>query len=92
MPSIPTRKYSAATLFKGLRAFTRSGPLARFRRNERGQGFLEYILVLMVVLGTIFVLARPVISRLQGKIEKGLKGGIFKADPSGGNFYYFPLK
>jgi hypothetical protein len=83
MPSIPTRKYSAGILFKRLRALA---------RDQRGQGFLEYILVLLVVLGTIFVLARPVIARLQGKFEKGIKGGIFKADPSGGNFYYFPLK
>ena len=26
------------------------------------------------------------------EFEKGLKGGIFKNDPSGANFYYFPLK
>jgi hypothetical protein len=61
-------------------------------RNQRGQGILEYLLVLFVVLGTIFVLARPVIAKLQGKFEKALKGGIFKNEQSGSNFYYFPLK
>lgn len=59
--------------------------------GERGQGFLEYILVLIVVLGGILVLARPVIAHLQKTFEKGLKGGIFKDDPTGSNFYYFPL-
>ncbi|MGZ6475427.1 MAG: hypothetical protein ACXWSF_10440 [Bdellovibrionota bacterium] len=46
----------------------------------------------MIVLGVIFVMARPVIARLQSKFEKGIKGGIFKEDPTGGSFYYFPLK
>lgn len=85
MRNIPTRKSSGSTLSKGGRFRVRLG-------DQRGQGMLEYMLVLMVVLGTIFVLARPVIARLQSKFEKGMKGGIFTADPSGSNFYYFPLK
>lgn|GEM_PF-4836074 len=52
---------------------------------------MEYMLVLMVILGTVFVAARPVIGRLQKKFEKGLKGGIFKEDATGGQFYYFPI-
>lgn len=92
MRIIPTRKYSSGIPSKK-RAI---GPLSRFGfsfpRDERGQGFLEYLLVLLVVLGMIFVLARPVIASIQKKFEKGLKSGIFLEDPSGNNFYYFPLK
>ncbi len=61
-------------------------------RSERGQGMLEYVLVLIVVLGVVLVAARPVIAKLKGSVEKGLKGGIFKEDASGSNFYYFPVK
>lgn len=78
MRIIPTRKFSKSILF-------------RILRNQRGQGILEYMLVLMVILGTVFVAARPVIARLQKKFEKGLQGGIFKEDPTGGQFYYFPI-
>lgn len=106
MRSIRTRKFSGATRFRRVRqrcSLPERLPLrssfARLRRaplpllsNQKGQGFLEYVLVLMVVLGTIFVLARPVIARLQDNLQKGLKGGIFKEDPTGSNFYYFPVK
>lgn len=61
-------------------------------RSERGQGMLEYVLVLIVVLGMVFMAARPVIAKLQKSMEKGMKGGIFKEDASGSNFYYFPVK
>jgi hypothetical protein len=75
MRIIPTKKFLKGTPFS----------------NERGQGMLEYMLVLMVILGTVFVAARPVIARIQKKFEKGLQGGIFKEDASGGQFYYFPI-
>ena len=78
-----TRKFSGGTLFRGV---------LRRVADQRGQGFLEYILVLMVVLGVVFVLARPVIQRLQTKFKTGLSGGVFKQDPTGSNFYYFPVK
>ncbi|MGE3260233.1 MAG: Flp family type IVb pilin [Bacteriovoracia bacterium] len=61
-------------------------------RNERGQSILEYILVLAVVVGMIFVLARPVFGSLQKKIGDSLKEGFFSDDPSGGKFYYFNVK
>jgi hypothetical protein len=46
----------------------------------------------MVVLGVIFVMARPVIGSLGKKISDGLKGGFFAEDMSGSNFYYFPVR
>ncbi len=61
-------------------------------RDQRGQGMLEYILVLVVILGTVFVAARPIIASLQKKFEKSIKGGIFRDDRTGSNFYYFPVK
>ena len=61
-------------------------------RDQRGQGMLEYLLVVLVILGVVFAGAKPVIARLKGKFEKALKGGIFKEDPTGQQFYYFPLK
>ena len=79
MRNIHTKKFSSVIPFKRI-------------SNEGGQGMLEYVLVLMVVLGIVFVLAKPVIANIQKTFEKGLKGGIFKEDPTGNNFYYFPLK
>jgi hypothetical protein len=108
MRTIPTRKYSGVTLSEALGAVAYRRPVEalgavayrrpveaaapRLRGDERGQGILEYLLVLMIVLGMIFVLARPVIAHLQKNFEKGMKGSIFKDDPSGSSFYYFPLK
>ena len=98
MRTTPTKKSSAAIPFEErvLARWSRGLNLARWSRglvkDQRGQGFLEYVLVLLVVLGMIFVLARPVIAKLEGKFEKGLKGGIFKNDPTGAGYYYFPLK
>jgi hypothetical protein len=83
-PGIPVNRYSWIPVL-GFRS-------SRIFRDQRGQGMLEYLLVLMVVLGVIFVAARPVIARLQKKFEKGIQGGIFREDPTGEQFYYFPLK
>ena len=40
-----------------------------------------------MVVGVLFVAAKPVIAKIQAKLDKGLKGGIFKDDPAGGQFY-----
>lgn len=80
MWSIRIRKFFGAILSRGM------------LRNERGQSILEYILVLAVVVGMIFVLARPVFGSLQKKIGDSLKEGFFSDDPSGGKFYYFNVK
>ncbi len=89
MRIIPTRKYSSVTPFRKQSFLCRIARL--LPRDERGQGILEYVLVLIVVLGSIFVMARPVIAKMQKSFEKSLKGGIFKEDASGSNFYYFPV-
>ena len=60
MPSILTRKFSGAILFNRM-------------RGEKGQGMLEYVLVLMVVLGIVFVLAKPVIARMQKTDRKSTR-------------------
>ncbi len=92
MRIIPTRKFSKGTP-------SRKGRISLLRRisnflprDQRGQGMLEYLLVVLVILGVVFAGAKPVIARLKGKFEKALKGGIFKEDPTGQQFYYFPLK
>ncbi|MGZ3693957.1 MAG: Flp family type IVb pilin [Bdellovibrionota bacterium] len=66
--------------------------LSRLRRDERGQTIVEYILVIAVVIGVIFVLARPIFGNLQTKIGDSLKAGFFSDDPTGGKFYYFNVK
>jgi hypothetical protein len=79
MLSIRLKKFFGATL-------------SRATRDQRGQSILEYILVLMVVVGMIFVLARPVFGSLQKKIGDSLKQGFFTDDPTGGKFYYFNIR
>ena len=78
MRNILIAKYFGATRFK-------SG-------DQRGQTALEYILVLMVVLGVVFALARPLMNELSKKVQGSFKTGFLAEDPSGGGFYYFPLK
>jgi hypothetical protein len=62
------------------------------RSNQSGQAILEYILVILVVLGIFMIAARPMIGKLGKKINDGIKGGIFAEDSTGGKFYYFPVK
>jgi hypothetical protein len=79
MRIIPTKKFFGGTLF-------------RVFRNQKGQGFLEYLLILVVVLGVLFVAARPWVLKLENKFKTGFKAGIFTNDPTGSNFYYYPIK
>lgn len=60
--------------------------------NERGQAVVEYLLVLAVVIGMVFVLAKPIFGSLQKKIGDSLKAGFFTDDPTGEKFYYFNVK
>lgn len=76
-----TKKFSGGTLYRKLRL-----------DNERGQTIVEYILVVAVVVGMVFVLARPIFGSLQKKIGDSLKQGFFQDDPSGSKFYYFRIK
>lgn len=92
MRSIPTRKFSEGIPCKKRRVSLLRRISNFLPRDQRGQGILEYLLVVLVVVGVVFAGAKPVIARLKGKFEKALKGGIFKEDPTGQQFYYFPLK
>ena len=87
MWSIPIRKYSAVTPcgLKRLRA-------RRPGRNERGQGILEYVLVLAVVIGIFLIFAKPFMAKYKGQYEKLFKGGVFAEDSSGSKFYYYPVR
>lgn len=90
MWSILTKKYSA-----GIRSnLGRPRPLARKRPHlgQRGQTMLEYLLIIAVVVGIFLVFARPFMKGLNKKFEDAGKTGFFAEDPSGSNFYYYPLK
>ncbi len=71
---------------------TRKSSAAIRSKKERGQVLVEYILIIMVVLGLFMIVARPALGKLGKKINDGLKGGIFADDPSGSGFYYYPVK
>ncbi|MCO5141699.1 MAG: hypothetical protein M9962_01260 [Oligoflexia bacterium] len=62
------------------------------QKNDRGQAFLEYILVMAVVVGILLVFAKPFFGNFSKKLQDGLQKGIFTEDPTGANFYYFPLR
>ena len=81
MWSIPTRKYSGAT------------PSSKRKRlGEGGQAVLEYVLILMMVVGFALILGRPFLSKLGVTYQSVFKSGMFAADSSGSKFYYFPVK
>lgn len=61
-------------------------------KSKSGQGILEYVLVLAVVLSIFMVVGRPFLKDIGGKIQGLSQKGIFSEDSSGSNFYYFPLK
>jgi hypothetical protein len=86
MWSIRTRKCSAVT-----RSAAERGP-GRALRNELGQGILEYVLVLAVVIGIFLVLAKPYMAKFNKQYEKLFKGGVFAEDSTGSKFYYFPVR
>ena len=44
--------------------------LKRLRKNEKGQGATEYILLLVVVVGLAFVFKDRIMSTVQSKVEQ----------------------
>ena len=60
--------------------------------RENGQVIVEYLLIVAVVLGAGMVLAKPLMAKLGDKFQKEFKGGMFKDDPTGSGFYYYPVK
>ena len=60
------------------------------RRKSRGQGLLEYLLILAVILSAVVVVAKPFFKKLQGQFGNSFKEGIFGNAQA--NLYYFPVK
>lgn len=87
MWNIRIRKSSAATRSKAGVGRSRLG-----RLGERGQVMLEYLLIIAVVFSIFIFLARPYLKSLNKKFEEAGKSGFFAEDPSGSNFYYFPIR
>jgi hypothetical protein len=90
MWNIRIRKSSAATRSKPGAGRSRLGRLSRL--GERGQVMLEYLLIIAVVFSIFIFLARPYLKSLNKKFEEAGKSGFFAEDPSGSNFYYFPIR
>ena len=47
----------------------------RFLKNERGQGMVEYILLLVIVVAVVTIFKKPLMEMVSGKIEE-LKGAV----------------
>lgn len=60
------------------------------KRKPRGQGLVEYVLILAVVLGAVLTLGRPFFNSLRQRVGDGFKGGIFGNERS--NLYYYPVR
>jgi hypothetical protein len=78
MLSRRTRKYSGAIPFD-------------IGGRQAGQAMLEYILILLLVVTMFMLVARPFLGDFAKKIQEAGRKGIFTDDPSGSNFYYFPI-
>jgi Flp pilus assembly pilin Flp len=61
-----------------------------FLRDEAGQGLVEYVLIVGVVLSVVVVIAKPFFKTLRERVGESFEAGVFgKTDV---NFYYFPLR
>jgi hypothetical protein len=80
------------TLTRKSSAGIRSRAARRPRLGQSGQTMLEYLLIIAVVVSIFIVFARPFLKGLNKKFEDAGKSGFFAEDPSGSNFYYFPIR
>lgn len=60
--------------------------------NQRGQGMLEYILILVVVVSMFMLVGRPFLKDMGKKFQGLGKQGFLAEDNTGSNFYYFPIR
>jgi hypothetical protein len=61
-------------------------------KNQRGQGMLEYILILAVAVSLFMLVGRPYLKDLGKKFQGLGKQGFLAEDNTGSNFYYFPIR
>ena len=57
-------------MMKSLKKFSK-----RLMKNERGQGMVEYILLLVIVVAVVTIFKKPLMEMVQGKIDD-LKGAV----------------
>lgn len=61
-------------------------------RSQKGQGILEYVLVMAVVLSIFLIFAKPFVSKFGPRFRDIGKEGFFADDSSGSQFYYYRIK
>ncbi len=68
----------------------RNGAISKGKTSQRGQGLVEYVLVVAVIIGAVIIVAKPFFKTFQEKVGENLKNGsVFSENP---NFYYFPVR
>ena len=76
---------------RSIRSKKSSGGTRSKLADERGQTILEYLLVLAIVVSMFLLVAKPFLGDIAKKFQDMSKKGFFSEDPTGANFYYYPL-
>lgn len=61
-------------------------------KSQSGQGILEYVLVLAVVLTIFLIFAKPFVKKFGPRFRDMGKEGFFADDTTGAQFYYYRIK